>query len=110
MQLCASNREWAAAGQLRLAGLGLTALWALTWLFHEVRGLADNPTAFELFQWLLAAAAVAAWLAGYRALRALPDGRGRAEVVGFAAAFCLLALVARPFDSSDVHGYINRGW
>src|SRR5262249_20028436 len=70
--------------------------------------LAGRRAVAEGFHWLWAGGMLAAYLLGYRALRA---GGGRAAVVvGFAAGLGLLALLLPPFHSIDVYCYANIGW
>ena len=101
----------ATASPLKRLGIGMAVLLALAALFFRVPTLASNRAASEVFRWLLAGGMLAAYLGGYRALRALPDGAGqRRTIVGFAAAFCLLGLLVPPFHDIDLCCYINIGW
>jgi hypothetical protein len=89
----------------------MLALLGLAALFFRVPALAASPLASELFRWLLAGGLLAAYLAGYQALRALPDPAGQCPVIaGFAAGFCGLALLVPPFHDIDLPCYINIGW
>src|SRR5439155_1709181 len=93
------------------AGAALLALLALTALVFRTPALASNPTLCGLFRCLLVPGMLAAYLWGYRALHALPDASGqRRAIVGFAAAFCVVALLIVPFDDIDLCCYINIGW
>jgi hypothetical protein len=47
---------------------------------------------------------------GYRIVRDSTDGSHVRTIVAFAALFCVTCALAYPFHSTDVFGYINRGW
>jgi hypothetical protein len=100
--------QWLRPDRLRAAGLATASLLAASAVFFRVPALASHRTAAELFCWLLAAGLLAAFLTGYRALRATP-GRAR-TVVAFAVAFALLCLLIPPFHDIDLCCYVNIGW
>src|SRR5689334_5385536 len=94
--------SWLARGlmhdPLGRAGAALLALLALTALFFRVPALVSNQAVGGLFRCLLVAGLLGAYLWGYRWLQSLPDASGpRRTIVGFAAAFCVAALLIVPF-------------
>ncbi len=71
----------------------------------------------EIVTWLLVLPLLFLFWKGYRLLdandadaSAADDARTVRAVVLFASAFCLFAFLTVPFHSTDVFGYINRGW
>src|SRR4029079_359117 len=68
-----------------------------------------SHTARELFAWLFCAALLFLFWKGYQRISA-GDKPPVRMIVGFGGLFCLLAFLTVPFHSTDVFGYINRGW
>lgn len=65
----------------------------------------------EPARWAFAAGQLAAFAAGYRAVRALPPwGRPVRLIVALAVPLAAAAVCFRPFHSTDLYTYINRGW
>jgi hypothetical protein len=69
----------------------------------------------EIVTWLFVLPLLFLFWKGYRLLgaddgAAADDGRASREIVLFASVFCLFAFLTVPFHSTDVFGYINRGW
>src|SRR3712207_4692749 len=89
--------------ELRLAGAGMILLLVLTGWFHQSQEWSIASTRYQLFHWSAVGGLLIAYWRGYRAFSSLPDSAGRrAEVVGVAAAFCIIALFIPPFHSDDV--------
>lgn len=89
----------------------MAGLLSLAAVFFRVPALSASSLASELFRWFLALGMLAAYLSGYRLLRALSDVSGqRRTIVGFAAVFVVLALLVEPFHDIDLCCYINIGW
>jgi alpha-1,6-mannosyltransferase len=94
----------------------LTALVYLGACLFYVRGpQVYTRTAREVFIWLCVLPLLFLFWKGYRLLGAggeETEGASRAarRVVLFGALFCLLAFLTVPFHSTDVFGYLNRGW
>lgn len=95
---------------LRRVGL-LTALVYLLALIFYIKGpQVYTHTARELFAWFLVLSLLFLFRKGYRLIEEAEDAGQLRTILGFAAIFCLLAFFTFPFHSTDVFGYINRGW
>lgn len=92
------------------AGLLTAAVYLATLLFY-VRGFQGySRRAREVFIWLAVLPLLYLFWRGYRVVR---DGGERVKVktlVALASVFCVLCVFVYPFHSTDVFGYINRGW
>lgn len=65
----------------------------------------------EPARWAMVAALGAAFAYGYRAVRSLPTSPHAIRlVVGYAVALVAAVVLVRPFHSTDLYTYINRGW
>ncbi len=64
----------------------------------------------EVAIWLCVLPLLFLFRQGYRLIKSSPDSTGTRTVTGFASVFCLITLFTFPFHSTDVFGYINRGW
>ncbi len=65
----------------------------------------------EAFVWVAGLGSLASYLWGYQALRKQTDTASLSRIIiGFAGIFSLIALFTPPFHSTDIFGYINRGW
>jgi alpha-1,6-mannosyltransferase len=62
-----------------------------------------------VFAWLLCLSSVYLFWRGYRIVNSNDESLAHL-VVAFGAIFCLIGLFIYPFHSTDVFGYINRGW
>lgn len=88
----------------------LTALvYLLTCLFYLKGPQSYSRTARELFAWFFCIALLLLYWKGYQ-LISRTDKPSLRLIVVFAAIFCLFAFLTFPFHSTDVFGYINRGW
>src|ERR1700730_4441869 len=94
---------------LRLYGFLTAAVYLLTVLFYLKGPQVHSRTARELFAWFICLALLFLFWRGYQQIR-LADKPLNRTVVGFAVVFCLLAFLVFPFHSTDVFGYIDRGW
>ena len=96
----------------RLARVGtLTAAAYLATLLFYVRGFqVYSRSAREVFIWLAVLPLLYLFWRGYRVVRDGGDGLRVRTVVALAAVFCALCVFVYPFHSTDVFGYINRGW
>src|ERR1043166_5378614 len=100
------------ARRFKLSTVGaLTALvYLLTFVFY-LRGPDSHArTAKELFAWFCVLTLLPLFHAGYVRVRDAGAGAPSPVVVIFGALFCLIAVFVYPFHSTDVFGYINRGW
>lgn len=99
-----------AARALALTGALTAAVYLATFLFY-VRGFQGyTRAAREVFIWLAVLPLLYLFRRGYRIVRDSGGGLKTAHVVWFAAAFCVTCAAVYPFHSTDVFGYINRGW
>ena len=95
--------------RLRLVGILTALVYAITLGFYLKGPQSHSRTARELFAWFLVPASLFLFWKGYQ----LVNGSEATPVrmmVGFGILFCLIALFIYPFHSTDVFGYINRGW
>lgn len=90
---------------------GLTAgVYLLTCLFYVKGSQAHSRTARELFAWFCVLSLLPLFWKGYQVVKQSSDLQATRLVLGFAALFCLITFFTVPFHSTDVFGYINRGW
>ena len=92
------------------AGVCVVALLVLLLVFPRNPDLTGRRPENQLVRWAVAAGMLAAYLSGYRALRAADPAAYRPTVIAFAAAFCAVGLFVRPFHSTDVYCNVNIGW
>lgn len=84
-------------------------VYAVMMGFYGTDAHHQSRLARELFIWPVVATLLALYVAGYQALKA--SGRFPLHVlVGSAALVALVAMAITPFHSTDLYGYINRGW
>jgi hypothetical protein len=93
----------------------LTALVYLCTCLFYVRGPeVYTRAAREVFTWLCVLPLLFLFWKGYQLLSANDDANDNARVtrmvILFGALFCLFAFLTVPFHSTDVFGYVNRGW
>ncbi|MCA1594424.1 MAG: hypothetical protein LC754_17725 [Acidobacteria bacterium] len=90
---------------------GLTAaVYLLTCLFFIKGPDVYSRAGRELLTWFCVLSLLPLYWKGYRIVKASDDRRVARTIACFAALFCLLAIFTFPFHSTDVFGYINRGW
>jgi alpha-1,6-mannosyltransferase len=90
---------------------GLTAaVYLFTCIFYINGPESRSRTAKELAAWFCVVSLLALFWKGYQVIKQTPDERALRLLIAFAALFCLLAFLTVPFHSTDVFGYINRGW
>lgn len=104
-----SNRPDARVPQkfLWLAGCGL-GVYALLWFFYSTPALYEPRLNRELLVWPVMAALLYLYWATYKevAMNRVP----RRWIVGTGIVVAFVATLIPPFHSTDVFGYINRGW
>lgn len=89
----------------------LTAIVYLATLIFYLKGpQSHSRTGKEIFAWLLVPATLFLFWKGYQLVSDEGSAPSARNVVLFAVAFSLIALFVYPFHSTDVFGYINRGW
>lgn len=99
-----------AARALAWTGGLSAAVYVATFLFY-VRGFRGyTRTQREVFIWLAVLPLLYLFWRGYRIVRDSGDAVRASQVVWFAALFCVACAAVYPFHSTDVFGYINRGW
>lgn len=99
-----------AARSLAWTGALTAAVYLATFVFY-VRGFQGyTRTAREVFIWLAVLPLLYLFRRGYLIVRDSGEGLKTSQVVGFAALFCITCAAVYPFHSTDVFGYINRGW
>jgi hypothetical protein len=104
------GHEKGAARALARTGALTAVVYAATFLFY-VRGFRGyTRTAREVFIWLAVLPLLYLYWRGYKIVRDSGGGLKTSQVVKFAALFCVLCAAVYPFHSTDVFGYINRGW
>ncbi|MCU1265575.1 MAG: hypothetical protein JWM21_1893 [Acidobacteria bacterium] len=99
----------AAGRSLYLIGALTASVYSLALVFYFKGPQSHSRTGRELFAWFLAPACLFLFWKGYRVVAETGELPIRI-VVGFGILFCLLAFFIFPFHSTDVFGYINRGW
>ena len=98
------------ARSLTLTGALTAAVYFATLLFY-VRGFQGySRLAREVFIWLAVLPLLYLFWRGYRIVRDAGDERHTRAVAWFAVLFCVTCALVYPFHSTDVFGYINRGW
>jgi hypothetical protein len=103
-------RDYDSAGRrLQRVGICTGIVYLLTFLFYLNGPQSRSRTVKEIFAWLLVLSLLILFWRGYQ----LVNNSGHISpqlVVGFGVLLCLLACLIFPFHSTDVFGYINRGW
>jgi alpha-1,6-mannosyltransferase len=90
---------------------GLTGLTYLGGCLFYLNGAESHSrTAKEIFAWVTVLSLLPLFWKGYKMVNQAPDEWSAAPVVGFAALFCIIVFLTIPYHSTDVFGYINRGW
>ncbi|HWW76573.1 MAG TPA: glycosyltransferase 87 family protein [Pyrinomonadaceae bacterium] len=107
-----AGRAGGASANRRLARAGLltAAVYLATALFYARGFQGYTRTAREVFIWLAVLPLLYLFWRGYRVVRDAGDGVKVSTVVALAGLFCVLCVFVYPFHSTDVFGYINRGW
>lgn len=92
----------------------LTAIvYLLTFLFYLKGPQSHARPAKEIFAWFSCLSLLFLFWKGHQLVNGISDLKSEISprlVVGFGLLFCLLACLVFPFHSTDVFGYINRGW
>jgi hypothetical protein len=93
-----------------LIGFLCAVVYLATLVFYLKGPQSHSRTGKELFAWFLVPASLFLFWKGYQLVSSESFAPPVRTVVIFAAGFCLIALLIYPFHSTDVFGYINRGW
>lgn len=94
---------------IALYGVLTATVYLITALFYFRGPKVHSRTGRELFAWFFCIALLFLFWKGYQQIIRTDKPIVR-RIVFFAAVFCLLAFLTVPFHSTDVFGYINRGW
>src|SRR5450432_1831980 len=98
----------AASGLYRI-GMLTAIVYLLTFLFYLKGPLSHAPKTKEFFAWFIVSSLLILFWKGYQ-LANNSDEISTRLVVGFGVLLCVLACLIYPFHSTDIFGYINRGW
>ncbi len=104
------ERGGASARSLAWTGALSAAVYVGTFLFYARGFQAYARAQREVFIWLAVLPLLYLFWRGYRIVRDSGDGLRVSSVVWFAVLFCAACAAVYPFHSTDVFGYINRGW
>lgn len=91
-------------------GLCTLLIYALTWFFYQDSPHTLSRLARELFLWFGGLGLVGCYILGFRRVKASAQGALLPAFLGFGCLFALFAMYTFPFHSTDLYGYINRGW
>lgn len=105
-----SHNDKAVSPSLPLIGALTAGVYLLTFLFYIRGPEVHSRTGRELFAWFAALSLLYLFWKGYQHVRQPAAALKPQTIIGFAALFCLIAALTYPFHSTDVFGYINRGW
>lgn len=94
---------------LSLYGVLTAAIYLVTAIFYIKGPKVHSQVAREIFAWFFCLSLLFLFWKGYQQISRTDKPPVR-SIVFFAAIFCLLAFLTFPFHSTDVFGYINRGW
>lgn len=95
--------------RLGLVGCLTTAAYLVTLVFYLQGPQSHSRTGRELFAWFLVPVCLFLFWKGHQ-LVSSASVQPTKIVIGFGIIFCLVALFIYPFHSTDVFGYMNRGW
>lgn len=96
---------------LIIGGVGTAVIYAAGTLFYLNGADARTRTGREVFSWITVLTVLPLFWWGWKiVIRAHDDPAVIRVVIIFAVVFALIALVTMPYHSTDIFGYINRGW
>jgi hypothetical protein len=94
---------------LALTGTLTAAVYLIICLFYRRGPSVYSHTTRELFAWFFCISLLVLFWRGYQQINRADKSPLRI-IVCFAAVFALFTFLTVPFHSTDVFGYINRGW
>jgi hypothetical protein len=97
------------ASSLVRIGIITAIVYLLTFFFYLKGPQSHSRTAKEIFAWFIVSSLLFLFWKGYRIVNNAPESSLRLVVV-IGIVLCVLACLIYPFHSTDVFGYINRGW
>ncbi len=110
MEITPSRSRPKKTGSFFLVGMLTAGVYLFAAIFY-IRGTqAYTRTVRELFAWFLVLSLLFLFWKGCELVKQSSDVLRMSRVIYFAAFFCLAAFFTFPFHSTDVFGYINRGW
>jgi hypothetical protein len=110
-KLSQSHSGSAINSRLFRIGLLMAAVYLLALLFYFKGPTVSRRTVrTELFAWFFCISLLVLFWKGYRLIKKANDRPPSQTILGFAIVFCAITLFTFPFHSTDVFGYINRGW
>lgn len=96
--------------KLVTVGILTAGVYLATLLFYFKGPQSHSRTPKQIFACLSVIALLFLFWKGYRLVSRTDQPETIRRVIGFAAVFALIAFFTFPFHSTDVFGYINRGW
>ncbi len=90
-------------------GLATLFIYGLFLCFYGDNSHFHTRNMRELFIWPSVIGLLALYMLGYRSLKQRPN-TPTTIIVAFAGFIALMALLITPFHSTDIYGYVNRGW
>jgi hypothetical protein len=94
-----------------LVGIGAAAVYFAGLVFYWNGPEARSRTAREVFSWVTVIALIPLLWRGWQIVNLSHSEPSIVRLlIIFAAVFCLIALFTTPYHSTDVFGYVNRGW
>ena len=100
--------QWAQNVPFSAIAVLTTVLYAAVCVFYNVHALHAPRVNREIFVWPVALGLMLSY--GVGAVQITRQKISTKPIVWFAMAMALLALLTPPFHSTDLYGYINRGW
>ncbi len=91
-------------------GLLFAMMYGIIFSFYQFTDLHQVKLYDELIQWFLVGASIFLYWQGALIAWKNPDEKLLPWVLGFGILFGLICFGVTPFHSTDVYGYINRGW
>jgi len=95
---------------LHRVGMWTALVYLLNALFYLRCPQVYTRTARELVAWACVLPLLFLFWKGHQIVKEPADGEMLRNIIGFSMILSLLAFFTFPFHSTDVFGYINRGW
>ena len=99
------------ARRLIITGIAVSAIYLAGAILYWNGAESQTRTTREIFAWVTVLTLLPLFWRGWRLVsQAEDEGSALRILLIFAAIYCLIALVTTPYHSTDVFGYVNRGW
>ena len=95
---------------LPVVGILTAVVYLATLIFYLKGPQAHSRTSKQIFACLVVIALLFLFWKGYRLLSRGNQSASLRMIVAFAAVLAFIAFLTFPFHSTDLFGYINRGW